>query len=47
MKTESTFAADSVTLDGAPARSSGVTEGKVDVALSENEWSVALMVGAT
>jgi hypothetical protein len=47
VKTESTFAADSVTLDGAPARSSGVTEGKVGVALSENEWSVALMVGVT
>ena len=46
LKTESTFAADSVTLDGTPAKSSGVTEGEIGVALGENEWSVALMVEA-
>ena len=45
VKTESTFAADSVTLDGAIARGSGGTAGKIGVALGENEWSVSLMVG--
>eukprot|EP01051_Picozoa_sp_SAG22_P012170 SAG22_NODE_1241_length_5034_cov_4.301317_2_plen_1433_part_00 len=44
VKTESIFAADSVTLDGAPARSSGVTEGKIGVQLRENEWSLALAI---